>query len=801
MLKKFTCNNSFRFIRVFVFSILIWICNHPIILSAQAPQCHWVTRITGDDVQSFTALQVNSKGNVYAAGFAYLTTQIESFCDTSENFSFNNFNSTLVKLSVAGDPIWRKDFNQGGGYNAIRKILLDKNDNIYITGNCYGPVDFNLDENANSNLTPNGSSDLFLIKYDSLGNYQWGRRFGGISNFDISYLIDFSPDSNIIISGTFGDQVDFGNPGNPLVFTSTGEQDNFTAKINSLDGSTLWAKQVGGISFDDVISQTIDQFGNIYLVGLYMFNQTDVDPSASVQLTEPINDLPMRSYILKLSNQGNFIWVKQYEGFNTSTLSDIQIGPDNSLYTYGVFSIDADYDFSPTNVVTAPDSSMGTFLAKYDLEGNFNWVKSIGSSGYGGATGWEKLVIGNSGNIYVSGFFSGTNDFDPGPNQEIISAPDSASFNPFIACFSPVGDFQWVKTIRNPVLAWGFGLAVDSLEKNFYLPGEFPNVSEFELGNNQFTYDGGFYDGYIAKFSFCERILNKAYVETCEPFYEINGQQLTNSGSYTLNNRSPEGCDSVIILTLNLNDAHSEIAIQSCQAVEVNGQFYESSGTYQQVIENGTPCDSVLIIQVKISEPNANIVTSNSCEPVSFNGITYNQSGQYTQVFQNVAGCDSTVTFDIDVLQLNAQIFQTDSILFVNGTPTSIQWFDCITGQSIPGANEPVFVPQQTGNYGAIVTVGECVDTSNCRLIPVPPIAKVPPALCDNLIVSPNPVHDFISFNLDKDSYLIRLFTATGALVWQKTGNPEEQEISFQHLAPAVYVLEIDQCRYKIVKQ
>jgi len=768
---------------------------------AQSPQCHWVTRITGNDVQSFTALQVNSKGNVYAAGFAYLSTQIESFCDTSANFSFNNFNSTLVKLSAAGDPIWRKDFNQGGGYNAIRKILLDKNDNIYITGNCYGPVDFNLDENVSSNLAPNGSSDLFLVKYDSFGNYQWGRRFGGETDFDISYLIDFSPDSNIIISGTFGDQVDFGNPDNPIVFTSTGEQDNFTAKINSLDGSTIWAKQVGGISFDDVISQTIDQFGNIYLVGLYMFNQTDVDPGVGVQLTEPIGVVPMRSYILKLSNQGNFIWVKQYEGFNTSSLSDIQIGPDNSLYTYGVFSLDADYDFSPTNVVTVPDSSMGTFLAKYDLEGNFNWVKSIGSFDYSGATGWEKLVIGNSGNIYVTGFFNGTNDFDPGPNEEIISAPDTASFNPFIACFGSVGDFQWVKTIRNPVAAWGFGLAVDALEKNFYLPGEFLNVSEFEPGNNQFTYNGSLYDGFIAKYSFCDRILNKAYVETCEPFYEIAGQILDSSGFYTINNRSIEGCDSVTCLTLKINEASSQLSFQSCSAVEVNGQIYESSGTYQQIFDNGTACDSVLVIQVAISSPSSTTLNIDDCDPISINGITYSTSGQFTQMLQNASGCDSILTINTQILNLNAQIFQTDSMLYVNGTPTSIQWINCSTGQAISGATQTSFVPQTTGNYGAVITIGECVDTSNCRQIIQSSAPEKPSSLCDKLIVSPNPVNEQIEFTLDKSTYDIRLFTSTGALVKSTKGNDQKQILNFQDLAPAMYVLQVDECRFKIVKQ
>ena len=767
---------------------------------AQAPTCHWVTRLTGSDAQSFTALQINTKGDVYAAGFASQNSQIESFCDTSETILLQNSNSILIKLNAAGDPVWRKDFNQGGGYNAIRKILIDNNENIYITGNCYGPVDFNLALNASSELAPNGSSDLFLAKYDSVGNYIWGKRLGGVGD-DVSYLIDFAPDSNIIISGIFNNQIDFGNPGTPNIITSFGEQDNFTAKIDANNGTTQWAKQVGGISFDDVVAQTIDSAGNIYLTCLYMFEQPDVDPGPDVQLAAPINPGAQCAYILKLSDEGEFVWVKQYEGSNIATLSDIEISPDNFLFTYGVFTPDTDFDFSPTNIVSPTDSISATFLAKYDLDGNFIWVKTIGTSSYVGATGWEKLVIGNSGNVYISGFFHGTNDFDTGPGEDIITTPITTTLNPFIACYTPLGDFNWVKTIRNTTIAWGFGLSVDALEKNFYLPGDFVGASEFEPGNSQFNYDGGFYDGYVAKFSFCERIIEKEYVETCAPFYEINGQNLDSSGVYTFNNRSAEGCDSVTILRLKLNNSSSELAIQSCQAVEINGEIYESSGIYQQIFENGTPCDSVLIIQVDILASSSNEISSISCEPINFNGVTYSQSGQFTQVLQNVAGCDSTLTINLDILNLNAQIFQTDSLLYVNGTPTAVQWINCTTGQAIAGATQTSFIPQSTGNYGAVITVGECVDTSNCRQIIISNTPTKTISLCESLVISPNPTTGKIEFSFDKSSYAIQLFSATGALLYRGIGFAGTQQLDLSSLAPALYVLKVDECSFKVVKQ
>jgi hypothetical protein len=216
---------------------------------------------------------------------------------------------------------------------------------------------------------------------------------------------------------------------------------------------------------------------------------------------------------------------------------------------------------------------------------------------------------------------------------------------------------------------------------------------------------------------------------------------------------------------------------------------------------NKAGCDSLININFELLQATFGEIVLEACETVQLNGISYNQSGSYTQNLLNTRGCDSVLTIEAEILNLNAQIFQTDSMLYVNGTPTSIQWINCTTGQAIPGATQTSFVPQTTGNYGAVITIGECVDTSNCRQIIKSTAAEKPGSLCDNLIVAPNPVNDQIEFTLDKSSYDIRLFTSTGALVISTKGNAQKQIINFRELAPGMYVLEVDECRYKIVKQ
>jgi len=226
----------------------------------------------------------------------------------------------------------------------------------------------------------------------------------------------------------------------------------------------------------------------------------------------------------------------------------------------------------------------------------------------------------------------------------------------------------------------------------------------------------------------------------------------------------------------------------------------DSSAIYSVSASNN--CGSVTdTIIVNIGGATENTISVNRCEPFSLNGITYDNSGLFTQVLQNASGCDSILTINAEIMNLNAQIFQTDSSLFVNGTPTAVQWINCATGQAIAGATQTSFVPQISGNYGAVITVGECVDTSNCMQMIISTTHSKTITLCESIVISPNPSSNKIEFSFDKSSYTMQLFTSTGALLYRGIGFSGTQQLDLSSLAPAMYVLQVDECSFKVVKQ
>src|SRR5204863_7415507 len=68
----------------------------------------------------------------------------------------------------------------------------------------------------------------------------------------------------------------------------------------------------------------------------------------------------------------------------------------------------------------------------------FGWALGVGSADFDSANG---LALDGSGNVYVSGYFTGTTDFDPGPGTVALTATGSS--DNFVAKYAPDGLLQW----------------------------------------------------------------------------------------------------------------------------------------------------------------------------------------------------------------------------------------------------------------------------------------------------------------------------------------------------------------------
>jgi len=131
-----------------------------------------------------------------------------------------------------------------------------------------------------------------------------------------------------------------------------------------------------------------------------------------------------------------------------------------------------------------------------------------------------------------------------------------------------------------------------------------------------------------------------------------NGQNLTQSGSYTFQGQTLSGCDSIVTLQLSiLSNSQTNLVFSQCIPLTLNGQTYYQSGTYQQILPSNLGCDSILNIQFTITQGDTVLVPINSCDSVIIGGQTYSNSGIISQLLTNVNGCDSLVLWDIVINQ------------------------------------------------------------------------------------------------------------------------------------------------------
>src|SRR5690242_17082915 len=173
-----------------------------------------------------------------------------------------------------------------------------------------------------------------------------------------------------------------------------------------------------------------------------------------------------------------FKWVTSF-GSNELIYSVGIITDDNgNLYTMGVFSGTHDFDPSPGVYELTSKGLNDLFIEKTDPGGNFIWARSIG--GAGEEFGYTLLKDIN-GNIYISGEFQFTVDFDPGTGISNHTAEKARDM--FICKLDPTGNFMWAVTIPGLGEQAANFLSTDA-NGNVYMGGNFTGVIDFDPGPN-----------------------------------------------------------------------------------------------------------------------------------------------------------------------------------------------------------------------------------------------------------------------------------------------------------------------------
>lgn len=246
-----------------------------------------------------------------------------------------------------------------------------------------------------------------------------------------------------------------------------------------------WAKSYGGETPEEAFAVTVDPLGNIISTGNFR-GTVDFDPGTGTTIATSLGDWDV--FIQKLDASGNFLWAKTFGGASADHAESVFTDQNGNIYTAGRFTQTVDFD--PGSGV-ASHSSLGSFdvfVQKLDAEGNFLWAKTFGGANYDVC---YALKVDSDGNVYITGNFMGTVDFDPGSEVYTLTATEN-NRNTFVQKMDTNGNFLWAKSFSGA--NWGTSINIDSAG-NIYTTGTIFGQTDFDPGSGTFLLNSSQYYG------------------------------------------------------------------------------------------------------------------------------------------------------------------------------------------------------------------------------------------------------------------------------------------------------------------
>ncbi|MEM6964016.1 MAG: SBBP repeat-containing protein [Bacteroidota bacterium] len=202
-------------------------------------------------------------------------------------------------------------------------------------------------------------------------------------------------------------------------------------------------------------------------------------------------------YSLTLSAQTEHLWTKSYGGNGWDYGTGVAIDAEGNIYSVGRFANTVDFDPGTEVSNLTAVGSTDIYIQKLDAEGNFIWSRAVGGSEDDVAFA---LGLDGAGNVYLTGNFLSTVDFDPGVGVFELASSSTDDTDAFILKLDADGNFQWAKQIASDGTEYGYGIAVDEAG-NSYATGYFSQTVDLDPGSgtNLVTVNGGTNDFYVVK--------------------------------------------------------------------------------------------------------------------------------------------------------------------------------------------------------------------------------------------------------------------------------------------------------------
>jgi hypothetical protein len=431
-------------------------------------QLIWARNVSGSGASVVTphGVATDNDGNIYVVGYFGLagsTTQATATFGSLTVTNSGGWDPFIAKYDRNGNALWARVLTSTTPNTPTDErawdLAVDNTGAVYVTGYITGTFDLDAGPGT-STWTSAGEKDIFLVKYDTDGNFAWGFTLGDVGDptaglKETSVCLDNA--GHVFLAGHFYGTMTVGATN----LTSAGQSDMFLARYTTNGAFDGVAVRLGGSNAETAPPGTVrcDSAGNVYMTGRFR-GIIDLDPGPGL-LT-----------VTNLTTTDN-IWISSYTGnlalrWGFTLVSNggldgghrVAFDQTGHLYVAGWFAgSSTDFDGGPGSyILTSTNNAAGaasdTFIAKYDKDtGAFHWARGFG----GTVTDQTQLSItaglgvDADGCAYVTGQFYGTGATHYAATGPLTGAPvwnSTGQNDAYVIKYDPDGNLWTPFTIR-----------------------------------------------------------------------------------------------------------------------------------------------------------------------------------------------------------------------------------------------------------------------------------------------------------------------------------------------------------------
>ena len=273
--------------------------------------------------------------------------------------------------------------------------------------------------------------------------------------------------------------------GGPPVLQANKEPRSTPSHTGSRERDLAWSTFHGGSDSDEAGGIAVDRDGNVYVTGVTYSSDFPTLEGDDANL-----DGDYDAFVSKFGPDGTLVWSTYLGGRNADHGSDITVNTAGDVFVTGYTGSD---DF-PTlgGYDTSLDGSSDVFLTRFGPDGDLRWSTYLGGSG--GDLGQAITAYGEE-NVYLTGCTNSADFPTPGGYETDLKGGNDA----FVTKFSIGGALRWSTYLGGHSNDTGYGITADAAE-NVYVTGEtwagdFPVLDAADE-----TLDGD-YDAFVSKFN------------------------------------------------------------------------------------------------------------------------------------------------------------------------------------------------------------------------------------------------------------------------------------------------------------